>query len=88
MVGFTSASPRAESGVSSEGLRTVAQPAARAAAAFLATMATGKFQGVIKAATPTGCRVTNTLRPFTGGARISPSIRFTSSENHSKKDAA
>ena len=86
--GGTSARARAERGVSSDGLRTVAHPAARAAAVFRAAMATGKFQGVIKAATPTGSRVSNTLRPLMGGARTSPSSLLTCSENHSKKDAA
>src|SRR5690625_3836122 len=42
------------SGVSSAGLTTNVQPAARAGAAFLVIIAAGKFQGVIAATGPTG----------------------------------
>ena len=46
---------RAVKGVSSEGLSTTVQPAARAGATFRVTMAAGKFQGVTAATTPTAC---------------------------------
>ena len=45
----------ADNGVSAAGLAIKAHPAARAGPAFLVIMAFGKFQGVIDAATPTGC---------------------------------
>ncbi|MNF94862.1 hypothetical protein D3C84_775830 [compost metagenome] len=48
------ASSRAVSGVSSEGLSTMQQPAARAGATFQAAISIGKFQGMIAPATPTG----------------------------------
>ena len=45
----------ADNGVSAAGLATKAHPAASAGPAFLVIIAFGKFQGVIDAATPTGC---------------------------------
>ena len=45
---------RAMRGVSSEGFQTAVQPAASAAAIFFAPCASGKFHGVISAATPAG----------------------------------
>lgn len=48
-------SARAESGVSSEGRATMVQPVAKAGAILRASMALGKFQGVIAPTTPTGC---------------------------------
>jgi hypothetical protein len=47
----------AENGVNSEGFKITAQPAAKAAAAFLVIMALGKFQGVIAATIPIGSKV-------------------------------
>jgi hypothetical protein len=44
----------AENGVSSAGLATQTQPAARAAAVLRTNMAKGKFHGVMKPTTPMG----------------------------------
>ena len=52
------ASAIAYSGVSPAGLLTTAQPAASAGAIFRASIALGKFDGVIVATTPTGCLMT------------------------------
>ena len=49
---------KADSGVSSEGRATNAQPAANAGAALRVIIALGKFHGVIDAATPMGCLIT------------------------------
>src|SRR5580658_9058337 len=57
------ASASADNGVSSAGLAITVQPAARAGAILRASMAIGKFHGVIAAATPTGSLVTMILRP-------------------------
>src|SRR5690625_5214070 len=54
----SSAMARADSGVSLAGLVTIAHPAASAGAALRVIIAIGKFQGVIAAATPTGCLIT------------------------------
>ncbi len=43
------------SGVSEAGLRTIVQPAAIAGPIFLVAIADGKFQGVTRRDTPTGC---------------------------------
>ncbi len=51
----SSAKASADRGVSAAGLRTTLQPAAIAGATFFASMAMGKFQGVIAATTPIGC---------------------------------
>src|SRR5208282_5954493 len=59
----SSANARADKGVSSAGLATMVQPAASAGAILRASMAMGKFHGVIAAATPTGSLVTMILRP-------------------------
>src|SRR6056297_2069084 len=48
----------ADSGVSSAGRATNAQPAAKAGAALRVIIALGKFHGVIDAATPMGCLIT------------------------------
>ena len=53
---------RAVKGVSSEGLSTTVQPAARAGATLRVTMAAGKFQGVTAATTPTACFSTRRRR--------------------------
>ncbi len=52
----SSAAARAVSGVSSAGLMTTGQPAARAGATLRVIMASGKFQGVMAAHTPMGWR--------------------------------
>ena len=51
----TSAKRSAVSGVVSAGLRTTVFPQARAGATFQASINSGKFQGMICAATPSGC---------------------------------
>ena len=51
----STASARAERGVSAAGLTTIVQPAASAAPALRVIMAAGKFHGVMAAQTPTGC---------------------------------
>jgi len=45
------------SGVSVAGLKTTVLPLTRAGAIFQAGMATGKFQGVMQATTPSGWRM-------------------------------
>ena len=47
---------RAVSGVSVAGLKTTVLPATSAGAIFQTGMATGKFQGVMQATTPSGWR--------------------------------
>mmetsp|Transcript_78724 Transcript_78724/g.157391 ORF Transcript_78724/g.157391 Transcript_78724/m.157391 type:complete len:226 (+) Transcript_78724:1063-1740(+) len=79
---------RAVSGVSSAGFTTAPQPAPRAGPTFRVIMAAGKFQGVISAATPTGCFTVSSLRPPTVSGMVAPYTRFASSANHSKKLAA
>ena len=71
------------SGVSSAGLQTTVQPAARAGAILRAIMAAGKFQGVMAATTPTGSRRANMRRPGTGAGMTSPFMRVAASPNHS-----
>ena len=53
----TSANRSAVSGVVDAGLRTTVLPAARAGAIFQASISSGKFHGMIWAATPSGCAV-------------------------------
>ncbi len=62
----------AVSGVALAGLTTLVQPAAMAGPSLRVIIAAGKFQGVIAAVTPTGCRSTSTR--FTGfiGGTICP----------------
>jgi hypothetical protein len=56
MPASSASSPKrsAVSGVCSAGFRTIVQPAASAGATFHAAIRSGKFQGMICAATPTG----------------------------------
>ncbi len=68
----SSASARAESGVSSGGLTTTVQPAAIAGATLRVIMAIGKFQGVIAAATPIGCFRTRMRLPAAWVGMTSP----------------
>jgi hypothetical protein len=68
----SSASARAENGVSRDGCTTTGQPAAMAAAALRVIMALGKFQGVTRAATPTGSRHTSTSA--SGRWEVTPSM--------------
>jgi hypothetical protein len=53
----SSASAMAVSGVCIGGLSTIVQPDASAGAALRVIIAAGKFQGVMAATTPTGCRI-------------------------------
>ena len=56
------------SGVALAGLTMLVQPAAIAGPSLRVIIAAGKFQGVIAAVTPTGCRSTSTrLRGFWAG---------------------
>ena len=75
-------------GVSTAGLATIVQPAASAGAIFRAIIAAGKFHGVIAAATPMGSRSTTMRAPALWLGITCPSIRFASSPNHSRNDAA
>src|SRR5690606_29940519 len=59
-------------GVSLAGLHTTVQPAAKAGAIFLASIALGKFQGVIQAATPIGCTIVLVRFPCWGDGIILP----------------
>ena len=54
----SSASASAENGVCDAGFSTTVQPAASAGPAFRVIIASGKFQGVMHATTPTGCLMT------------------------------
>src|SRR5450830_913245 len=74
---------RAVSGVSSAGLATTVQPAARAGAILRAIMAAGKFQGVITATTPTGSRTASRRLWRAGVGMTSPLARVACSANHS-----
>mmetsp|Transcript_7453 Transcript_7453/g.19257 ORF Transcript_7453/g.19257 Transcript_7453/m.19257 type:complete len:216 (+) Transcript_7453:566-1213(+) len=77
----TSAIASAVRGVSSAGLSTTVQPAARAGATLRVIMDIGKFHGVMAATTPTGCRiVTKRFWSATRGSS-SPCMRAASSAN-------
>ena len=67
---ITSARMKALSGVTSLGLSTTVQPAARAGATLAAIWLSGKFQGVIAPSTPTGSRSTREL-PISSSQAIS-----------------
>ena len=84
----SAASASAVSGVSSAGLSTTEQPAARAGPILRVAIAAGKFHGVISRETPIGwCMVRIRLPP--DGARIRvPSIRTASSAYQRKNSAA
>jgi hypothetical protein len=66
------ASARAVRGVSSAGFTTAEQPAASAGPTLRVIIAAGKFQGVMSAATPTGCFTTSSLRPPTVSGMVLP----------------
>ena len=68
----SSASALADRGVSLAGLQTTVQPAARAGAILRASMALGKFQGVMQATTPTGCLMVTTRLSLAGWGIVSP----------------
>ena len=80
-----SAAAKAVSGVSSAGLMTTGQPAARAGATLRVIMASGKFQGVMAAHTPMGCLSTKRRRLLSNCGSVSPLTRLASSANHSTK---
>ena len=80
-------SAAAVSGVSSAGFATTVQPAASAGASLRAIMASGKFQGVIAATTPTGSFTASSFLPRTGSGITSPCVRVASSANHSTYEA-
>jgi hypothetical protein len=62
----SSPSLRAESGVSSAGLRTTVLPHARAGPSFHEAMLSGKFHGTIRPTTPSGSRKVRSTPPATG----------------------
>jgi hypothetical protein len=68
----SSAMAKADSGVDVAGLQTVVHPAANAAPTLRASMALGKFHGVMHATTPTGCLMTTIRRSAAGGGITSP----------------
>lgn len=74
-----SARCKALSGVSSEGLRTMQQPAASAGATFQEAISIGKFQGMIAPATPTGSLRATALKR--SSARAICRSRFVSSRS-------
>jgi hypothetical protein len=78
----------ADNGVSSDGLSTTVQPAAKAGPSLRVTMASGKFHGVMAATTPTGSLSTITRASPLWLGITSPYARLPSSANHSKKLAA
>ena len=79
------ATASAVSGVDSAGLITIEHPAARAGAILRASMAAGKFHGVMAAVTPMGWRITRTRWSGRWAGTIIPSMRSASPANHSKK---
>ena len=83
----SSASARAERGVCSAGLITIAQPAAIAGATLRVIMALGKFQGVIATHTPMGCLRTMKRLSLQTVLGIVPETLFASSANHSINEA-
>ena len=66
------ASTNEDMGVSSEGLSTMVQPAARAGAILRAGKMAGKFQGVKAATGPSGCGTTSCRVPRTRGGITRP----------------
>ena len=76
---------KAERGVSSAGLMTTVQPAAKAGATLRVIMAKGKFQGVMAAQTPMGCLMTIKRRLLSNWGKVSPLTRLASSAYHSTK---
>ena len=76
------------SGVSAAGFTTTVHPAARAGAILRVAMAAGKFQGVTRAATPTGRWVTTVRVPPAGDSPYPPLVRTASSANQRKNSAA
>jgi hypothetical protein len=83
----SAASASAVSGVSEAGLMTTGHPAASAGATLRVIIASGKFHGVMAAATPTPCLITTRRRSDEYGGITSPYARFASSANHSTNAA-
>src|ERR1044072_9727037 len=73
----------AVAGVSVAGLKTTVFPATSAGAIFQTGIATGKFQGVTQATTPSGCLIV--YAKFSGNSEgiVSPVIRRDSAAQHS-----
>ncbi len=78
----------AVSGVSEAGFRITVQPAARAGPILRVAMAAGKFHGVTKIDTPTGCCNTKIRLVPPGLVEISEILRTASSEYQRKNSAA
>ncbi len=78
----------AVSGVSEAGLRMTVQPAARAGPILRVAMAAGKFHGVTRIETPTGCCNTKIRLVPPGLVEISEILRTASSEYQRKNSAA
>ena len=68
----SSANAFADSGVAFAGLQTTVQPTASAGAILRASIAFGKFQGVMQATTPTGWRMTTMRLSASGPGIVSP----------------
>ena len=75
------------SGVCCAGLTTIVQPAAIAGPILRVPMASGKFQGVIIRAGPTGCFIVISRVFPSGDVAHCPWTRTASSENHRKNSA-
>jgi hypothetical protein len=84
----TSTTYAAVSGVSRAGLSTVVQPAASAGPSLRVAIAAGKFHGVMRSATPIGCRATTMRLSPAGERRKSPGTRTASSANQRKNSIA
>jgi len=65
----------AESGVSVAGFKTTVLPAMSAASVFQLGMATGKFQGVMQATTPSGSRTARAALLGSSAGTIVPKRR-------------
>jgi len=83
----TAARAREVSGVSADGLRTLAHPAAMASASLRVAIARGKFHGVMNKHGPTGRRISSRRARPSGAVLNLPSIRTASSENHLRNSA-
>ena len=82
------ATASALSGVSRAGLSTTVQPAASAGPILRVAIAAGKFHGVMRTLTPTGCRWTRMRLAPEGAVITEPSIRTASSAYQRKNSAA
>ncbi len=76
------------SGVAEAGLTTQVQPAASAGPILRVAMAAGKFQGVIRSATPAGLWLTRMRAPEAGAMENWPITRTASSAFQRKNSAA